>query len=103
MHVRGYVCMQMHVSMYVCMKKTMHTYMCVCMFYFDTHVYVYMDAHFMLRMQGGEDAKDASTCRSLSANEPIITGLFCGKRPIQIRHRMPFCHPVVALLTGFGE
>ena len=32
--------------------------------------------------------------RSLSAKEPIITGLFCGKRPIKLRHPMPLCHPV---------
>jgi len=28
---------------------------------------------------GGEDAYDALNCRSLSAKELLITGLFCGK------------------------
>jgi len=31
---------------------------------------------------------DAVTCRSLSAKEPIIIGLFCGKWPIKIRYPM---------------
>ena len=30
-------------------------------------------------VQGGEDAEDALNCRSLSAKEPLITGLFCGE------------------------
>jgi len=30
-------------------------------------------------VQGVEDALDAIRCRSLSAKEPLIVGLFCGK------------------------
>ena len=33
-------------------------------------------------------------CSSLSAKEPLITGLFCGKWPIKIRHPMNLRHPV---------
>ena len=44
--------------------------------------------------QCGEDPLDASDCRSLSAKEPPILGLFCGKIPIKIRHPTPCCHPV---------
>jgi len=29
--------------------------------------------------QGGEDAQNALSCRSLSAKKPRIIGLFCGK------------------------
>jgi len=45
-------------------------------------------------VQGGEDALGAANCRSLSAKEPIIVGLICGKRPTKIRHLWPLCHPV---------
>jgi len=45
-------------------------------------------------LHGGKDAYDALGCRSLSANQPLITGLFCGKRYIKIRHPMRGCHPV---------
>ena len=31
-------------------------------------------------IQGGEDPLDALSCRSFSAKEPLITGLFCGWR-----------------------
>jgi len=37
----------------------------------------------MSSVQGGEDAEDAITCRSLSEKKPLIIGLFCGKKPIQ--------------------
>jgi len=30
--------------------------------------------------------QEAFSCGSLSAKEPLIIGLFCGKRPIKIRH-----------------
>ena len=40
----------------------------------------------------GEDAWDASNCKSLSAKEPLIVGLFCGKRPMKMRHPMGLCH-----------
>jgi len=45
-------------------------------------------------LQGGEDPQDALSRGSLSANKPLITGLFCRKLPIQIRHPMSLCHPV---------
>ena len=35
----------------------------------------------------------AETCRSLLAKEPIIIGLFCGKRPTKIRLPMSVCPP----------
>jgi len=34
-------------------------------------------------MQGGADALDALRCRSLSTQEPLIVGLFCGKMTYQ--------------------
>jgi len=45
-------------------------------------------------VQGGEDAEDASSCRSFSAKEPLIIGLFCGKWPTKIRHPMGLHHSV---------
>jgi len=39
----------------------------------------------MHETQDGEDAQDALSCRTLSAKEPLIVGLFCGKWPIKIR------------------
>jgi len=54
-----------------------------------------MSLHFPCEamVQGGEDAQDAVTCRSLSAKGPIITGLFCGKRPIKIKASYVFLPP----------
>jgi len=40
------------------------------------------------KVQVGEDALDVLSCRSFSAKETPITGLFCRKRPIKIRHSM---------------
>jgi len=48
----------------------------------------------LLMIQDGEDAQDALSCRSLSTKEPLIVGLFCGKRPMKIRHLMHLRHPV---------
>jgi len=36
-----------------------------------------------IHIQGGDDASDALSCRSLAAKESLIIGLFCGKRPIK--------------------
>jgi len=35
-------------------------------------------------IEGGEDAQDALKCSCISANEPLVTGLCCGKWPIKI-------------------
>jgi len=50
--------------------------------------------------QGGEDAFDASSSRSLSAKEPLIVGLVGGKFPIKIRHPMGLCHPAHPILLN---
>ena len=49
--------------------------LCVC-----TYVYTYSHQDTRVRTQGGDDAQDALICRSLSAKEPLIIGLFCRKR-----------------------
>jgi len=50
-------------------------------------------------VQGGEDPKDALSCRCLFAKEPLIIGLFCEKCSIKIRHPTTLRHPVqIALL-----
>ena len=38
---------------------------------------------------GSSDQQDASSCRSLSAKEPLLEGLFCGKWPVKTRIRHP--------------
>jgi len=49
------------------------THTCVCAVSTrHTHTYGYA-------VQGGQDPQDTLTCRSLSAKEPLIIGLFCGK------------------------
>jgi len=48
------------------------------------------------QVQGGEDSKDSSSCRSFSESikEPLNLGHFCGKSPIKIRDPMSLRHPV---------
>jgi len=48
-------------------------------------------------LTGWQKCKDALSCRSFSANEPLILGLFCGNWSIQIRHPMTLRHPVLSL------
>ena len=48
----------------------------------------------IMLLQGGEDAEDALSCRSLSAKERLIIGFFCGNWPVKIRHPMSLGHPV---------
>ena len=45
-------------------------------------------------LQCGEDAEDALSCRSLSAKEPSIVGLFYRIWPVKIRHPVHLRHPV---------
>ena len=41
--------------------------------------------------------QDALSCRSFSAKQPRIIGLFCGKWPIKIRHPMGLRHHVLRM------
>ena len=41
-----------------------------------------------------QEYRVALSCRSFSAKEPLIIGLFCEKWPIKIRHSMGLCHLV---------
>jgi len=71
--------------------------------YVYVYVYVYVQVSFVAHgvqikwVQSGADAPDASSCRSFSAKEPPIIGLFCGKWPLKIRHSMPLRHPVARI------
>jgi len=58
-----------------------------------THVCQYRAAKTR-RMTGRTTGGGAPSCRSLFAKEPLITGLFCRKRPMKIGHPMVLCHPV---------
>jgi len=53
----------------------------------------YIKIHLEL-IQGGEDAQDALSCRSLSAKKPLILRALVRKRPMKIRHPMTLRHPV---------
>ena len=81
------------VCMYVCMFMT-HSCVCTddCIFnitQFNTLVFTsYNDT-------GGEDPQDALNCGSLSAKEPLIIWLFCGKCCAMIGHSMGLRHSVL--------
>ena len=51
----------------------------------------------MCFLQGGEDACDTLSCRSLFAKEPLSIRLFCGKGLVKIRHPLHLRHPVFVL------
>ena len=67
--------------MYVCIR------ICVCL-----HI---------INIQGGENPKDASSCRSFFVQEPLIIGLFCGKWLIKIRHPMSVFATLYAYIYSF--
>jgi len=53
---------------------------------------------------GWQTSIEFLNCRFLSAKEPLITGLFCGKRPMNKRHLMHLLHSVeVRVKVKFGE
>ena len=56
----------------------------------------------LLRVQGGEDSQNASSCRSFFAKQPLIIGLFCGKGPLKIGHPLRLHHPVLDLIRGYS-
>jgi len=115
----------LNLYVHVCMYTRTHTHIqiyisesiCTCMYvyahtnadlYFSIYIYMYVciRAHtyrfisLNLRsflIPGGEDAQDALSCRSLSAKEPLIIGLFCRKEPTKIRHPTYLCHPIQCL------
>jgi len=62
--------------------------------YRDTYTKLILSICWTLMIQDGEDAVDALRCRSLSAKEPLIVRLFCGKWPIKIRHPVRLRHPL---------
>ena len=59
----------------------------------DLLIYTYV------RKYSSEDAHDALSCKSLSAKEPLIIGLFCRKRPIKTRPPRPI---YTGLVGGTG-
>jgi len=89
--VCGGVCRCLCVWLYVHVILRACQQVCAC-----AHVYL---PHCVAAVQGGEDAWDALNCRSLSAKEPIILGLFCGQWRIKIRHSMhirPCTFPIIS-------
>jgi len=71
--------MSLHMSSWhICVRDICHTHM----------------SKLMMSLQGVEDPYDALSHGSLSAKEPLIIGLFCGKWPVKIRHTMTLRHSV---------
>ena len=56
--------------------------------------YIHTRDRFSFSMTYIRRCIDAWCCRSLSAKEPLILGLFFGKWPVKIRHPMTLRHPV---------
>ena len=73
--------MQMHMQS----TSSHHVYLsCVCTIHiFSMHIYCVRHRGLL---RGGEDAEDVLICWSLSANKPLIIGLFCGNCTVQIRN-----------------
>jgi len=69
------VCISVCVCVYVQIPKIQELFTCV----------QKSSTRLFLILQLGKDAEDATSCRNPSAKEPLITGLFCGKRPIKIK------------------
>jgi len=67
-------------------------YMCIYRSVFYLHTFTSVDTH--VHIQDGEDPQDALNCRLFSANEPLIIGLFCGKRHVKTSHPLGLRHPV---------
>jgi len=114
-----YICIYTHICIYICICIYIYIHI-----YTYIHIYVYIYVHILHHCrfdscchhyvfrcfsspwwifvnsawdagpQGGEDAKIAWVCRSLSAKEPLIVGLSWGIWPIKIRHPMGLWHPV---------
>ena len=94
---------KVHTHTHICHT---HTHICLFLRYIHTHIYVIRTHIYVCQLgadqlQGGDDAWDALSCRSLSAKEPLIMGPFCGKRPIKIRHPRRLCHPVCSVCRFF--
>ena len=81
-------CMCVHTRVYVCIYHTENvcTYTQECTCIYNT------PCQTSLQLHGGEDPQDALSCRSLSAQEPSIIGLFCRKWPTKIKHPMGLRH-----------
>ena len=71
------VCCSVLQCVAVCCSVLQHVAVC-CSVIESSYTYDFMPPLGYMR-QGGEDAEDAWNCRSLSAKEPLILGLFCGK------------------------
>jgi len=90
-----YTCVCVRVFAFVQISKTQDW------FTYDSHVYRnqaldwfwYYSLAMMRRMPAHLWASNCASGMSF-AKEPLITGLFCGKGPIKIRHPLPRCHPV---------
>ena len=64
----------------MCLCVRVYVFVCVYIYIYHIHVYV-VNVLFLAQpsVQGDEDSEDVLICRSFSAKEPLIIGLFCGK------------------------
>jgi len=71
------------------------TFVCVTWLIHKRRWFHIIDSYVACKIvQGDEDAYDALYCRSLSAKEPTIIGLFCRQYRLKIRHPTYLRHPV---------
>ena len=100
MYVYTYTCIYTYTYVYIYIYTYIYIYIGIHTYVYITHVYTSMclftrvftfhmpsvlpptcmtDECGTPRIQGGEDTYDALSCRTLSAKEPLMIGLFCGK------------------------
>jgi len=100
-HIYMYIYLYIYINIH--MYRLIYIYIfIVSSFMYTKNVFTYLKSPLLLLLillQGDEEACTALSCRSCSAKEPQIIGLFCGKRPIKIRHPLPFRHPVCIRLS----
>jgi len=92
----------MHACMYLWMHICIHT--CIYAYihvYIHTHILVYkhscMHVCILDECTGWRRLIGFLKLRVISAKEPLIIGLFCGKWPVKIRHLTYDCHPLCIL------
>jgi len=104
-----YTYISLHGSHHVAVKSTTTNTpvcACVCACSWRTHLWVLPIAYSIslnsihlclhnIMIQGGDDPRDALSCGPLSAKEPLIIGLFCGKCSTMIGHSMGLGHSVL--------
>jgi len=85
-----------HTSYTKNISYTIYVYMYSCLHSHTphTHTHTHMSRVYLEARLPPRTPFDISSCRSLSAKEPLIIGLFCRRRPVMTRHPTHFRAPV---------